>query len=93
MKVVWSSGFKRSFKKITKKNSRLSDKIIETLRLLAINPFTSSLKSHKLAGDMEGLWSCSVAYDCRIIFNISEDGQLLEMFILLIDVGSHDEVY
>ena len=93
IKVVWSSGFKRSFKKITKKNSRLSNKIIETLRLLAINPFTPSLKSHKLAGHMEGLWSCSVTYDCRIIFNISEDGQLLEMFILLIDVGSHDEVY
>jgi mRNA-degrading endonuclease YafQ of YafQ-DinJ toxin-antitoxin module len=48
MKVVWSSGFKRSFKKITKKNSRLSDKIIETLNLLAIDPFTPSLKSHKL---------------------------------------------
>jgi mRNA-degrading endonuclease YafQ of YafQ-DinJ toxin-antitoxin module len=48
MKVVWSSGFKRSFKKITQKNSRLSDKIIETLNLLAIDPFTPSLKSHKL---------------------------------------------
>jgi addiction module RelE/StbE family toxin len=93
MKVVWSSGFKRSFKKITKKNSRLSDKIIETLRLLAIDPFTPSLKSHKLIGQMDGLWSCSVSYDCRIIFDISEDGQLLEMIILLIDVGSHDQVY
>ena len=93
MKVVWSSGFKRSFKKITKKNSRLSDKIIETLKLLAVDPFTPSLKSHKLIGQMEGLWSCSVAYDCRIIFDISEDGQLLEMIILLIDVGSHDDVY
>jgi mRNA interferase YafQ len=93
MKVVWSSGFKRSFKKITKKNSRLSDKIIETLKLLAVDPFTPSLKSHKLIGQMEGLWSCSVAYDCRIIFDISEDSQLLEMIILLIDVGSHDDVY
>ena len=93
MKVVWSSGFKRSFKKITKKNSRLSDKIIETLNLLAIDPFTPSLKSHKLIGQMDGLWSCSVSYDCRIIFDISEDGQLLEMIILLIDVGSHNQVY
>jgi addiction module RelE/StbE family toxin len=93
MKVVWSSGFKRSFKKITKKNSRLSDKIIETLKLLAVDPFTPSLKSHKLIGQMDGLWSCSVSYDCRIIFDISEDGQLLEMVILLIDVGSHDQVY
>jgi addiction module RelE/StbE family toxin len=93
MKVVWSSGFKRSFKKITKKNSRLSDKIIETLKLLAVDPFTPSLKSHKLIGQMDGLWSCSVSYDCRIIFDISEDGQLLEMIILLIDVGSHNQVY
>lgn len=42
---------------------------------------------------MEGLWSCYVAYNCRIIFDISEDNQLLEMVILLINVGSHDEVY
>jgi mRNA interferase YafQ len=42
---------------------------------------------------MGGLWSCSFSYDCRIIFDISEDGQLLEMIILLIDVGSHDQVY
>jgi addiction module RelE/StbE family toxin len=60
---------------------------------LAIDPFTPSLKSHKLIGQMDGLWSCSVSYDCRIIFDISEDGQLLEMIILLIDVGSHNQVY
>jgi mRNA interferase YafQ len=60
---------------------------------LADDPFTSSLKSHKLTGDLALLWSCSVAYDCRIIFNLSEDENLLEMVILLIDIGSHDEVY
>ncbi|MEB3190637.1 MAG: type II toxin-antitoxin system mRNA interferase toxin, RelE/StbE family [Snowella sp.] len=73
MKIVWSSGFKRSFKKITKKNSRLSNKIIETLKLLAVDPFTPSLKSHKLIGQMEGLWSCSVAYDCRIFVTVQGD--------------------
>jgi mRNA-degrading endonuclease YafQ of YafQ-DinJ toxin-antitoxin module len=51
------------------------------------------LKSHKLGGNLAGLWSCSVTYDCRIIFNFSEDEELLEMVILLIDIGSHDEVY
>ncbi|WP_243146596.1 hypothetical protein [Scytonema sp. UIC 10036] len=60
---------------------------------MANDPFTPSLKSHKLTGDLEGLWSCSVAYDCRIIFNSSEDENLLEMVILLIDIGSYDEVY
>jgi mRNA interferase YafQ len=93
MEVVWSSGFKRSFKKIIKKNPQLKDRIVEVLILLADDPFTPSLKSHKLGGNLAGLWSCSVAYDCRIIFNFSEDEQLSEIFILLIDIGSHDEVY
>jgi addiction module RelE/StbE family toxin len=93
MEVVWSSGFKRSFKKITKKNPQLKERIIETLILLADDPFAPSLKSHKLGGNLAGFWSCYVAYDCRIIFNFSEDEQLLEMVILLVDIGSHDEVY
>jgi mRNA interferase YafQ len=93
MEVVWSSGFKRSFRKITKKNPQLKNQIINVLRLLADDPFTPSLKSHKLTGNLAGFWSCSVAYDCRIIFNLSEDEKLLEMVILLIDIGSHDEVY
>ena len=93
MNVVWSSGFKRSFKKITKRNSQLKEKIIEALILLAADPFTSSLRSHKLSGSLEGFWSCSVAYDCRIVFKFSEDEQLFEMVIILVDIGSHDEVY
>lgn len=94
MPVVWSSGFKRSFKKITKRNSRLKEQIIETLILLADDPFAPSLKSHKLSGNLAGLWSCSVAYDCRIIFEFSEkNDEVIEISILLIDVGNHDEVY
>jgi mRNA interferase YafQ len=93
MEVVWSSGFNRSFRKIVKKNPQLKDQITKVLKLLADDPFTPSLKSHKLGGDLAGLWSCSVAYDCRIIFNFCEDEELLEMVILLVDIGSHDEVY
>jgi mRNA interferase YafQ len=93
MQVVWSSGFTRSFKKITKRNSRLRDRITEVLMLLAEDPFTPSLKSHKLAGNLDALWSCSVAYDCRIIFEFSEEDDVLEVFILLVNIGNHDEVY
>jgi addiction module RelE/StbE family toxin len=92
MQVVWSSGFTRSFKKITKRNPQLRDQITEVLMLLAEDPFTPSLKSHKLTGNLEGLWSCSVAYDCRIIFEFSEDDEL-EVFILIINIGNHDRVY
>jgi len=82
MEVVWSSGFKRSFRKVIKKNPQLQEQIIEVLRLLSEAPFTPSLKSHKLGGNLAGLWSCSVAYDCRIVFSFSKDGQLLEMVVV-----------
>jgi mRNA interferase YafQ len=93
MQVVWSSGFTRSFKKITKRNPQLREQITEVLMLLAEDPFTPSLKYHKLTGNLEGLWSCSVAYDCRIVFEFSEEDDVLEIFILLVNVGTHDKVY
>ena len=93
MKLVWSSAFKRSYKKIVKKNPRLKDNIANVLRQLEFDPFHPSLKTHKLSGNLADFWFCSVAYDCRIIFEISENNQVVEIFILLIDIGSHDEVY
>lgn len=93
MQVVWSSGFTRSFKKITKRNPQLRERIIEVLMLLAEDPFTPSLKSHKLTGNLDGLWSCSVAYDCRIVFEFSEEDDVVEIFILLVNVGTHKQVY
>jgi mRNA interferase YafQ len=85
--------FKRSFKRLLKKNPQLQDKILAVLELLGNDPFTPSLKSHKLTGQLQGLWSCSVTYDCRIIFAFKKDSVTEENLIVLIDIGSHDEVY
>lgn len=93
MKLIWSSAFKRAYKKVIKKNPKLKDKIANVLKQLEVDPFHPSLKTHKLSGSLADFWSCSVAYDCQIIFELSENAQVLEVFILLIDIGSHDEVY
>lgn len=76
-----------------KKNLQLQEKIFEILELLADDAFAPSLKSHKLTGQLEGLWSCSVAYDCRIIYTFQQDEESGDDLIILIDIGSHDEVY
>ncbi len=68
MKVVWNNSFKKAFRKLIKKNPHLQNKVINILNLLAEDPFIPSLKSHKLTGNLSDLWSCSVNYDCRIIF-------------------------
>ena len=91
--LIWNNSFKRAFKRFVRKNPQLQEKILATLRTLESDPFTSSLKSHKLSGQLEGLWACSVAYDCRIIFAFREDESIANRAIVLIDIGTHDEVY
>ncbi|MFM6191299.1 MAG: type II toxin-antitoxin system YafQ family toxin [Planktothrix sp.] len=93
MILTTDASFKRAFKRLVKKNPQLQDKILVVLELLGNNPFHPSLKSHKLTGQLEGLWSCSVSYDCRIIFAFKKDVKTDNDLIVLIDIGSHDEVY
>ena len=65
----------------------------EVLSLLESDPFTPSLKTHKLQGELKGLWACSVEYDCRIVFRFEALEGESEEAIVLIDIGTHDEVY
>ena len=53
MKIVWNNRFKRAFRKLIKKNPELQEKIINALYLLGNDPFTPSLKSHKLTGSFK----------------------------------------
>jgi mRNA interferase YafQ len=85
--ITFSSSFKRSFKSLIRRRPDLKQKIEERLRLLATDPFEPILRTHKLKGQLSGSWSCTVEYDCRIVFDFVEED------ILLIDIGSHDEVY
>jgi len=67
-KLSWSGGFRRGFKKATRKNPHLQEKIFLTLEKLSNQPFNPELKTHKLHGKLSGLWACEVEYDCRIVF-------------------------
>lgn len=91
--VLFASSFKRAFKRLTRRQPNLQAQIEDRLRLLAENPFAPSLQTHRLKGKLSGAWACSVEYDCRIIFNFVENLETGEDDILLIDIGSHDEVY
>ena len=92
-KLIWGKTFLRAFRKTIKKNPQLRNNIEETLRQLAENPFEARLSTHKLKGKLSGSWACSVDYDFRIIFDFIESSNGKEDDILLIGIGSHDEVY
>jgi mRNA interferase YafQ len=92
-KLAWDSSFKRAYRKWVRKNPTLKPRIFEILDLLALDVFDPQLKTHKLHGQLESLWACSVEYDCRIVFTFEPDPESIEDMIVLIDIGSHDEVY
>lgn len=91
--LVWDSSFRRTFKGAVRKNPKLEDRIFEVLELLVDDPFAPPLKAHKLKGQLEGLWACWVEYDCRIIYTFGQETDSDEELIVLIDIGTHDEVY
>lgn len=93
MNLVTSSAFKRALKAKVKKHPQLKERIAERLELLANDPFNYLLRTHKLKGDLFGAWSCTVDYDCRIVFDFVTNEDTGEEEILLINIGSHDEVY
>ncbi len=91
--LVFSSSFKRAFKTTIKRRPDLKPKIEEKFRLLATDPYNPILRTHKLKGKLSGAWACSVEYDCRLVFSFGQNQETKEEEIILIDIGTHDEVY
>jgi mRNA-degrading endonuclease YafQ of YafQ-DinJ toxin-antitoxin module len=82
--------FEKNLTKILKKNKNLENKIIKALSTLSENPQYPSLKSHQVDLARYGkVWSSWAAPDLRIIWKYHND----KIIILLLDIGSHDEVY
>jgi len=89
VELIWDTSFKRAYKKRVSGSVALKKKFWETLELFVNNPFDTRLKTHKLTGKLKGLWALSVDYDCRLVFKFIKENDV----ILLIDIGTHDEVY
>lgn len=88
IELVWDPGFKRSYRKLIKNNQNIKTKFIEKIKLFSENPFDIRLKTHKLSGQLKDYWAFSIDYNCRIVFRFINDNK-----ILLVEIGSHQEVY
>jgi addiction module RelE/StbE family toxin len=91
--LLRDESFNRAIKRRCKNRPKLREKVLATLSTLELDPFDPSLKTHKLQGDLKDLWACSVEYDFRIVFKFLQLEGELEEAIVLIDAGTHDEVY
>ena len=93
MNLVWSARFTRAVKRVLGRDKKLLSDVEHTLTLLAADPRHPALRTHKLKGELAGAWSCSAGYDLRILFDFVKNTKTGEPEILLLGIGTHDEVY
>lgn len=89
--LIRSAAFIRASKRLVKRQPQALAAIRDTLQRLEADAFDPRLRTHKLKGDLAGCWSCSAAYDLRIVFEFFQHEGT--QAILLLSVGTHDEVY
>lgn len=89
--LVLTHRFKKSFAKYIKKYPNQKLKVYKTLGLMKEDIWSSNLAAHKLSGNLFGLRACSSGVNCRIIFSIENKDN--NEFILLIDIGTHEDIY
>jgi mRNA-degrading endonuclease YafQ of YafQ-DinJ toxin-antitoxin module len=91
--LVWSVAFVRAFKRAVRRQPELRARVERTLERLAEDPFHPTLHSHKLKGELAAAWACTVDYDNGILFELIRDPGSGEEEILLLTMGTHNEVY
>ena len=91
--LIWGKTFVKSFRRFSKKHPDLITDAEKTLKLLIEDPFAPQLETHKLKDKLAGSWACKVGYDLRIIFDFIKNEEQREPDILLLEIGTHDEVY
>lgn len=87
--VVRDERFVRVAKKFFKKHPELSDKFKEAICKLENDPFEPSLKLHRLKGNLEKFHAVRLTYEYRIVVIL----MIIDEQIILVDIGTHDDVY
>jgi len=83
IKVIhFTPHFLRAFQKLPHSVQALSKKKDEWFR---IDPFDSHLRTHKLKGELAGVWAYSVNRDYRILFRFLDNAEAIYY-----DIGTHD---
>jgi len=87
--IVTPLQFLRQARKFFKKHPDLRPRFAEVLCDLQNDPFQPYLELHALSGKLAGCYAVSLTYSYRITLTL----MVSEKEIILLDIGSHDEVY
>lgn len=91
-KLIMTPRFERAYRSFVKRDRALQERVGRVLKQMEEDVFVPALGTHKLGGSLSGLWASSCGYDCRVVFSFEQDEDNHEA-ILLLHIGSHNEVY
>lgn len=84
----WDAGFKRAYCKRIVRQTHLKKLFWERMEVFLNDPFSPQLRTHKLSGKLKGSWAFSIDDNIRVVFEFIDKDK-----VLLVDFGTHDEVY
>jgi len=87
--LVWTQTFLRTARKFVRRHPELEGLLGDMLGQLARDPFAPRLRLHPLKGRHAGKHAVSLTYEHRIVLIL----KLTKKEVLLLDIGTHDEVY
>jgi Txe/YoeB family toxin of toxin-antitoxin system len=90
IEIRWDDKFKKIYKKWSLQHPGLKAQFEKRISIFEQDPFHPSIKTHSLSGSLKGLWSLRITYQYRLVFTFLDEKRTI---VLLIDIGTHKEVY
>jgi mRNA-degrading endonuclease YafQ of YafQ-DinJ toxin-antitoxin module len=87
--LIFTASYEKIEKRFLQRHPHLLQRYAKTLSMLEHDPFHPSLRLHALQGRLTGLHSVSINIQYRITLEL----EIREGNIILVNVGSHGEVY
>ena len=87
--LVWTQTFVRAARKFTRRHPNLAGVLGDILGQLETDPMAPRLRLHRLKGKHRGKHAVSLTYSHRIVLML----EITKKEVILLDIGSHDEVY
>lgn len=88
-KLIFTASYEKIERRFLRRHPDLIERYHKTLALLEQDPFHPSLRLHGLEGRLAGLHSASITLQYRITLEL----EIREREIILVNIGSHDQVY
>jgi mRNA-degrading endonuclease YafQ of YafQ-DinJ toxin-antitoxin module len=87
--LIWTESFARTARKFLRRHPDLEGIFEDVIRQLETDPRAPRLRLHLLQGKHRGKHAASLTYEYRIVLIL----RISAKEIVLLDVGTHDDVY